>query len=56
MAARKKDEQDAGAASSDESNGTAGKSVAPMATTDALPTYRTDLGESLPPQKHAGVE
>jgi hypothetical protein len=30
--------------------------VAPLAAKDGVPTYRTDLGESLPPQKYAGVE
>ncbi|MDB4914054.1 MAG: hypothetical protein JWM95_1698 [Gemmatimonadetes bacterium] len=31
--------------------------VGPVATsTDAAHTFRTDLGESLPPQKPAGVE
>lgn len=30
--------------------------VEPVATKDGVPTYRTDLGESLPPQKKAGVE
>lgn len=53
MSAKKKvapaKEQDA--AAPQESN-----EVAPVATKDGVPTYRTDMGESLPPQKHPGVE
>lgn len=54
MTAKKK------AADADEQEPSASKAkstaVEPVATKDGVPTYRTDLGESLPPQKPAGVE
>lgn len=57
MAARKKAApQAAPAAAAEQASEASDTAVAPVATKAGVPTYRTDLGESLPPQKYAGVE
>lgn len=58
MAARKKAKPASEASDSAALNAAAKSETAvePVATKSGVPTYRTDLGESLPAQKHPGVE
>lgn len=61
MSARKKatakvEDSKAGDANELEAASKSDTAVEPVATKAGVPTYRTDLGESLPPQKKPGVE